>query len=264
MAEDAELGQLVARKSESLKNQDFFEALGVPRNASPQAVQAAYFQLAKQLHPDRLARTSLSPEELTQARRVFEFVTEAFKVLSDPEKREQLLRSQESGKGNPFAQNNSAERMITEEAKIFYHKGQKLLKMRAWGQAEQFLRKAVEKDPNDANYLTALGWCSFNNTERAEASRFEEAKRLWSQALEREPKAGLTLYYLSLYHKAMGETSKQRQLLESALRADSSLVDAQREMRLLDMRLDRDRGSKGAKGFLAGLFPSLTSKKRKA
>jgi len=59
---------------------DFYEVLGVPRDASGDAIKKAYRKLAMQLHPDRNPGDKASEERFKEA-------TAAYQVLSDPERR---------------------------------------------------------------------------------------------------------------------------------------------------------------------------------
>ena len=63
---------------------DYYEVLGVSRNASPKEIEEAYRKLAVQNHPDRVP-----PEKKNEAREKFKEISEAYAVLSDANKRKQ-------------------------------------------------------------------------------------------------------------------------------------------------------------------------------
>ena len=64
----------------SVEFKDYYDVLGVPRNASGEAIKKAFRKLARQHHPD-VAKDKKSAEEK------FKGLNEANEVLSDPEKR---------------------------------------------------------------------------------------------------------------------------------------------------------------------------------
>src|SRR3990172_383720 len=60
---------------------DYYEILGVPRNASDVDIKKAYRKLARQFHPD------LHPDKRKEMEAKFKEINEAYQVLSDPKKR---------------------------------------------------------------------------------------------------------------------------------------------------------------------------------
>jgi DnaJ-class molecular chaperone len=60
---------------------DYYEILGVSRNATEKELKEAYRRLVRKYHPD------LNPNNREEAEKIFREINEAYEVLSDPEKR---------------------------------------------------------------------------------------------------------------------------------------------------------------------------------
>ncbi len=83
---------------------DYYDVLGIKRSASEAEIKNAYRKLAREHHPDMVAK-----EDKEQAEKRFKEINEAYQVLNDPEKRKMYDQYGHAGfgpgqaGGNPFA-----------------------------------------------------------------------------------------------------------------------------------------------------------------
>ncbi len=102
-----------------MKFQDYYELLGVPRDADAKAIKKAYRKLAMKWHPDRH-----QGDAATEAEARFKQISEAYEVLSDPEKRGKYDRFGEHWKhGQDFAPGAGESTMSHEEFEAAFGSG---------------------------------------------------------------------------------------------------------------------------------------------
>ena len=88
------------------EKKDYYDILGVNKNASDEELKKAFRKKAKQYHPDA------NPDNKKEAEKKFKEVNEAYEVLSDPQKRQMYDRfgtadpSQAGFGGGPFGGGN--------------------------------------------------------------------------------------------------------------------------------------------------------------
>ncbi|KAJ8578446.1 hypothetical protein ON010_g756 [Phytophthora cinnamomi] len=111
----------VARRSNSIQinaTMDFYERLGISRNATERQIRSAYKRLALKWHPDRWANNSTNPQEQVSAEEIFKLLAESYEVLSDAEARKAYdahLNDSPSLK-DEFVRNGTVNGMTLDEA----------------------------------------------------------------------------------------------------------------------------------------------------
>src|SRR5690606_18435310 len=75
---------------QTMSKRDYYEVLGLSRNATPEEIKKAYRKVAMQYHPDRNPGDKAAEEKFKEA-------AEAYEVLSDPDKKAQYDRFGHAG-----------------------------------------------------------------------------------------------------------------------------------------------------------------------
>lgn len=99
-----------------MKFQDYYEVIGVARDADDEAIKKAYRKLALKWHPDRH-----QGDDQEEAETQFKRISEAYEVLSDPEKRQKYDRFGENWEhGQEFEPGPGQRTMSREEFEAAY------------------------------------------------------------------------------------------------------------------------------------------------
>jgi curved DNA-binding protein CbpA len=135
---------------------DYYTLLGVPANATADAVRAAFHALARKYHPDRWAA---EPEpERERAAAIYRRGAEAYRVLMDPKDRARYDQGLARGQVRlgprsepPGARPTPAGAVTvrTAKARPFLQKAQEALKSGDLKQAKLNLKLAINADPGN-------------------------------------------------------------------------------------------------------------------
>lgn len=221
------------------EGQSHYEILGVAENATTSAIQAAFFQLAKVWHPDRL------PPELSELReastKLFARMSEAHQVLTDTERRAEYDRLLQTGGTSTEEQEQVAQ--IVRAAAAF-QRAEVLLKKRDFKAAEAEALAAMQGDPDQAEYKALYAWiCAEQPREH-----YDDLIQLLSSALKLEPNNQRALWYRGQLFKRVGDPDKALRDFSRLLELNPKHLDAQREVRLHQMRRSQPKEDKGILG----------------
>ena len=73
-----------------MSKRDYYEVLGIDKNASESEIKKAYRKMAMQYHPDKFANAT--DKEKEEAEHKFKEINDAYQVLSDSQKKAQYDR----------------------------------------------------------------------------------------------------------------------------------------------------------------------------
>lgn len=248
--------KLVREKYAILGADDHFALLGVAEDASTEDVKDAYFRLVKVLHPDRLQRVGVT-DCLAEANQVFRGLTTAYNTLTDKKTRAAYVAHRQGGDAGP--DESALASAVSEDVRIYAHRGELMLKRRAYAEAETFFRKALELAPKEPHIHVKLGTAIFYNEQHPKGPREEEARALWEKAQDMADNRAEALYHLAIYWKAKGDLQKVEDHLRDALTLQPGYVEAKREFRLLVMR----RRNAKKKGIFEKLAETFKRKQKK-
>jgi curved DNA-binding protein CbpA len=211
---------------------DYYELLGVDPDAIPSVIQGAFFQLAKKWHPDRLGPDLGEVREL--ATKVFARMSEAHQVLSDPGRRKEYDELRKQGGGSAEEQ-EQVQRVL--RAATAFQKAEVFIKRNNPVAALEEARRALELDPSQADYIALLAWVEasqLNANLEDVLARIEKAQRM-------EPNNTRIRWYRGSILKRLGKNGKAVGDFRFIVENDPRHVDAQREIRLYEMRKAEQR-----------------------
>jgi tetratricopeptide (TPR) repeat protein len=190
-AENEKMRQEILDRFEKLGDMDYYQLLGVQRDAALTAIRKAYFLAAKRYHPDAIARLDLKAVR-TEAGAVFARIAEANEVLSDPQRREAYDRAPDGDAGK-------IDVAILGQAETFYRKGEILINMGDFRGALEYLKNAVELYPDEAAYQSDLAWCYYKKTPSEPKPAHEHIQR----ALELDPSDAVAQFRLGIIERGL-------------------------------------------------------------
>lgn len=156
---------------------DYYELLGVKKDAPPNEIKDAYFNLAKKYHPDRIGGVP-DPEVKDKANFVFAEMNKAFSVLEDEDKKREY-----DGKGyrDELSDENVGDN-LKERARMLYRKGKVLYTQKKYWEAVSALDESVALDDSKPAYFLLLGMSQLNIPSMARM-----AEKNLQKTLELEP-----------------------------------------------------------------------------
>ncbi|HEY5674639.1 MAG TPA: response regulator [Malonomonas sp.] len=235
---DEKLRRKILDDYKRVMQSDYFTALGLNRQCASSEVRRAYYKLAKEYHPDRFLGSGLSQEMSSKINEMFQFVTQAYTVLSNPKNCSDYLDELVNGPKKTLNINQVI------EAETAFQEGRTLLKNRRYSAATKPLQRAIELSPEEPEYLTYFALALFKSAPE-EADKQNRAMEVLLASRELNPGLDLTHLYLGHIYQLQGKERLSEKSFELAVQANPQCTEALRELRLLNLRREQAAQSKG-------------------
>jgi tetratricopeptide (TPR) repeat protein len=220
----------------------FYDVLGVDRAADASSIRLAFFQLAKQWHPDRLPAPLADLKPIVT--RAFARMGEAHQLLSD-------ARARADYDAKLKAAPDEEAQQVTEiiNAASAFQRAEILVRKKDLPAALVEAEAAYRGDPGQAEYVGLYAWLLVHT-----GGEVEQALTLLNPAIEREPENVKALWYRAQLHKKAGKESQALRDCKRILQVKPQHVDAAREMRVFEMRRRTGAPDSSRGGGLLGRF----------
>lgn len=215
--------------NQKLDTSSHFEILGVPENATPDEVNGMYMRALRMYHPDRLAAAGLR-ELAPQAERVMARMGEAASVLRDPKRRAEYVATRAGKK------DDAAAAVSIVDAENSFQKGEVFLRKGDYAKAIEAFSDAIKVNPNEEQYRAFLAWARFDDPRARKELVAREALATLQQVVGSQPKFARGYFWIAQIWKYLNDPNQAEKAFREVLRLDKGNVDAQREVRLLEMR----------------------------
>jgi curved DNA-binding protein CbpA len=222
----------LVKKMEAARKQNFFEILGVQRNATDLQIKEAYFNLAKTVHPDRLP-TSISLEEKRIGEAYFAMVTEAHATVGNSRTRKEYeanLEVESTG-----VETDQVNEIIQSEME--FQKGRILIKKGDFPQAIEFLARAVQLYSKEPEYFAYLGWAQYRCGKlKQDVGLTRKGKDHLAQAIKEKPNFADSYFFSGLIEKQDGDMEKAKRMFQKTIDLVPNHAEANSELRIINMR----------------------------
>ncbi|MBN1882671.1 MAG: DnaJ domain-containing protein [Deltaproteobacteria bacterium] len=226
-----------------MRTKSYFDILRVQQDSPDAEIKKSYIKMAKKFHPD-----SFSPEEIVvvekTVNKIFDIVTQAYRVLSDEKKRKEYIASLVSPKEGKDAKQTHD--IMT--AELQFQKGMVFLKKRDYRNAFESFAWAVKLMPDEGEYLAYLGWSIFLFSSDKTGPNSVQAIKHLKKAATLNPSIETPFLFLGTIYKVQGLKDVSILNFKKALDINPDSLEARRELTALGVKQKGDEQRRGLFG----------------
>ena len=222
------------QKLVQLKEQNYFERLGLDRSATSTTVAKAFMKSARTYHPDQIPLAA-PPIVKQYAAEIFSLLNEAQLTLSNDAKRKSYLQAIESGKATDQVDVNNIL-----QAEMLFSKAETMTKASRFQAAVELLDQALKLNPEEGEFLVYRGYASFFANPQPSPNHKDSCIQMINQGMKmRHDSLANGYYFTGLIYKASRDEELSKDMFQKALSLDRNHIESARELRLLEMRREK-------------------------
>lgn len=233
---------------EKIAGKNYFETLAVSQDARDTDIKKAYYNLAKLYHPD-LYETIPDNNIRSLANETFCQISSAYEVLCDEKSRKEY--ASRLNKGYTEGDATMVSRILLSEME--FKKGQSFLRVKNFEDAEKSFQTAVDMNPEEGEFYAYLGWAIYNKNGRSQEEA-DKAKEYVAKAISMSHRMAMPYYFLGYMYRVEGSLEAALKEFDRALKLDPKLVEPLREIRLINIRKEKEGKQVTNKGIFSKLF----------
>ena len=243
--------RVIDEKYEEIQDSNFYEILGVDKNADPNTISNRFRELAKKWHADRFSGHDLSHGLRQKLQEIFAAVNNAHRTLRNPEQRREYDAELET-------QDTDIESVI--DAEGAFRRGRNLLDAGRYEGAHRKFKEANELSPDEepeyrAHYLYT-DYLLITKDDDGQAVDKRRAKQIFDEMDDiadsfQNPKPWIYAY-MGVVALGRDRQNEAEQLFRECLTLDRDNRLAKRQLRLLTMRKKKQN-----QGFFSKILSKL-------
>jgi curved DNA-binding protein CbpA len=251
MPDQEQLKEEIDAKYEEIQGANYYEVLGLERDASTDAIRTQFRDLAKKWHADKYSAAELGEEHKKKLQAIFSEINNAHRALSDPEDRREYNASLDAG---------AEDIQSVIDAEHAFRQGKNLLDAGrhegAYKQFERACEMSPEDEPDYRAHRIYTEYLMIPKTDSGEPKDADKAraalKELDAIAQDSDNDKDWLYAHRGMVALGLGRTQKAKHLFREATRLNPDNTMASRQLRLLRMRSDKNQDK--------GLFGKLLDK----
>ena len=125
-----------------------------------------------------------------------------------------------------------------------FFKGEVFLKKGDHAKAIECFAGATRANPSEPQYRAYLAWVRFDDPRARKETLVRETLKTLAEVMRERPKFARGFYWVGLLWKFLNEPDKAAQAFRETVALDASFIEASRELRLIEMRKNKQSGTR--------------------